>query len=96
MDSHDAQHLVCHMATTSTPPAFSLRVTRIEWFRITRELVASTISDMDLDPVTLAEDEEAFIGVVSCDSQMGVKGREAATPRVGDQADSAVTVTRNQ
>ena len=62
MDSHDAQHLVCHMATTSTPPAFPLWVTRTEWSRITRELVASTISYMDLDPVTLAEVEKAFIG----------------------------------
>ena len=36
--------------------------TRKEWFRITRELVASTIADMDLDPVTLAAVEEAFMG----------------------------------
>ena len=36
--------------------------TRKEWFRITRELVASTIADMDLDPAVLAEVEEAFIG----------------------------------
>ena len=36
--------------------------TRKEWFRITRELVASTIADMDLDPDALAEVEEAFIG----------------------------------
>ena len=36
--------------------------TRKEWFRITRELVASTIAEMDLDPVALAEVEEAFIG----------------------------------
>ena len=36
--------------------------TRREWFRITRELVASTIADMDLDPAALAEVEEAFIG----------------------------------
>ena len=36
--------------------------TREEWFRITRELVASTIADMDLDPAALAEVEEAFIG----------------------------------
>ena len=36
--------------------------TRNEWFRITRELVASTIADMDLDPAALAEVEEAFIG----------------------------------
>ena len=36
--------------------------TRKEWLRITRELVASTIADMDLDPAALAEVEEAFIG----------------------------------
>ena len=36
--------------------------TRREWFRITRELVASTIAEMDLDPAALAEVEEAFIG----------------------------------
>ena len=36
--------------------------TRTEWFRITRELVASTIADMDLDSAALAEVEEAFIG----------------------------------
>ena len=36
--------------------------TRKEWFRITRELVASTIADMDLGPAALAEVEEAFIG----------------------------------
>ena len=34
--------------------------TRKEWFRITRELVASTIAEMD--PDALAEVEEAFIG----------------------------------
>ena len=36
--------------------------TRKEWFRITRELLARTIADMDLDPALLAEVEEAFIG----------------------------------
>jgi len=36
--------------------------TRKEWFRITRELVGSTIADMDLGPAALAEVEEAFIG----------------------------------
>ena len=36
--------------------------TRKEWFRITRELVASTIADMDLPPQELAQVEEAFIG----------------------------------
>ena len=36
--------------------------TRKDWFRITRELVASTITDMDLPPHELAQVEEAFIG----------------------------------
>ena len=36
--------------------------TRKEWFRITRQLIQETIADMDLDPVALAEVEEAFIG----------------------------------
>ena len=36
--------------------------TRKEWFRITCELVASTIADMDLPPHELAQVEEAFIG----------------------------------
>ena len=34
---------------------------RKEWFRITRELVASTIADMDLPPHELAQVEEHFI-----------------------------------
>ena len=36
--------------------------TRKEWFRITRQLIQETITDMDLDPVALAEVEEALIG----------------------------------
>ena len=36
--------------------------TRKEWFRITRELVASTIAQMDLPAHELAQVEEAFIG----------------------------------
>ena len=35
--------------------------TRKEWFRITRELVDSTIADMDLEPAALAEVEGEFI-----------------------------------
>ena len=35
---------------------------RKQWFRITRDLIASTIADMDLDPAALAEVEAAFIG----------------------------------
>ena len=33
-----------------------------EWFRITRELVASTIADMNLDPAAEAEVINAFTG----------------------------------
>ena len=40
----------------------SRSATRKEWFRITREFLASTIADMDLDPAALAEVEKAFIG----------------------------------
>ena len=36
--------------------------TRKEWFAITRQLIQETIADMDLDPASLAEVEEAFIG----------------------------------
>ena len=35
---------------------------RKEWLLITRELVAGTIANMDLDPAALAEVEAAFIG----------------------------------
>ena len=38
--------------------------TRKKWFRITLELFASTIADMDLLPNELAQVEEAFIGAV--------------------------------
>ena len=38
-------------------------MSRKEWFRITRELVARTIADMDLDDESLSEVEDAFIGV---------------------------------
>ena len=36
--------------------------TRKEWSRITRELVQQTIADLDLDPETTSEVEQAFIG----------------------------------
>ena len=35
--------------------------TRTEWFRITRELIQRVIADMDLDPDSLSQVEEAFI-----------------------------------
>ena len=34
--------------------------TRKEWFAITRQLIQQTIADMDLDPASLAEVEEAL------------------------------------
>ena len=36
--------------------------TRKQWLRVTRELVASTIANMDLPPNELAQVAEAFIG----------------------------------
>ena len=36
--------------------------TRKQWLRITRDLIARTIAEMDLEPAALAEVEEAFIG----------------------------------
>ena len=35
--------------------------TRTEWFRITRELMQRVIADMDLDPDSLSQVEEAFV-----------------------------------
>ena len=32
-----------------------------EWFRVTRELIQSVIADMDLDPDSLSQVEEAFV-----------------------------------
>ena len=39
--------------------------TRTEWFRLTRDLIQSVIADMDLDldPDSLSQVEEAFISV---------------------------------
>ena len=49
-------------AILDDPDYWPRSATRKEWFRITRELVASTIADMDLPPHELAQVEEAFIG----------------------------------
>ena len=35
--------------------------TRTEWFRLTRDLIQSVIADMDLDPDSLSQVEEAFV-----------------------------------
>jgi hypothetical protein len=35
--------------------------TRTEWFRLTRDLIQNVIADIDLDPDSLAQVEEAFI-----------------------------------
>ena len=39
------------------PPSAS----NTEWFCITRELIQSVIDDMDLDPDSLSQVEEAFV-----------------------------------
>ena len=35
--------------------------TRTEWCRLTRDLIQSVIADMDFDPDSLSQVEEAFI-----------------------------------
>ena len=35
--------------------------TRTEWFRLTRDLIQTVFADMDLDPDSLSQVEEAFI-----------------------------------
>ena len=35
--------------------------TRTEWFRLTRDVIQSAIADMDLDPDSQSQVEEAFI-----------------------------------
>jgi hypothetical protein len=35
--------------------------TRTEWFRLTRDLIQSVIADMDLDPDSTSQVEEALI-----------------------------------
>ena len=39
--------------------------TRTEWFRLTRDLIQSVIADMDLDPDSLSQVNEAFISVLN-------------------------------
>ena len=40
---------------------WSRSATKKEWFRITRDLIQSVIADMDLDPDSLSQVEEASI-----------------------------------
>ena len=35
---------------------------RKQWLRITRDLIARTIAEMDLEPADLAQVEQSFIG----------------------------------
>jgi len=44
------------------PDFFGLLCITRKWFRITLELVASTIADMDSEPAVFADLEDAFIG----------------------------------
>ena len=37
------------------------------WFSLTRELIQSNIADMDLDPDSLSQVEEAFISAGLCE-----------------------------
>ena len=37
--------------------------TRTEWFRLTRDLIQPVFADMDLDPDSLSQVEEAFISI---------------------------------
>ena len=61
--------------------------TRKEWFALTKQLIQETIADMDLDPHVWLKSRRRSSELACCDSQTGVKGRDAATPRVGDEAD---------
>ena len=57
-------HILDHIAPTPVLDAvddWPRSTTRTEWFSLTRELIQSVIADMDLDPDSLSQVEEAFI-----------------------------------
>ena len=56
-----------------------------EWSRITRELVASTIADMDL-PSRAGQVEEAFIGT-GLRVNPGSANKRSSNATMGDEAD---------
>ena len=57
-------NILDHIAPTpvlDVVDAWPRSASKKEWFRITRELIQSVIADMDLDPDSLSQVEEAFI-----------------------------------
>ena len=57
-------HILDHIAPTPVLDVvddWPRSMTRSEWFCLTRELIHSVIGDMDLDPDSLSQVEEAFI-----------------------------------
>ena len=57
-------NILDHIAPTpvlDVVDAWPRSASKKEWFRITRELIQSVIADMDLDPDSLSQAEEAFI-----------------------------------
>ena len=59
-------NILDHIAPTpvlDVVDAWPRSASKKEWFRITRELIQSVIADMDLDPDSLSQVEEAFISV---------------------------------
>ena len=63
-------HILDHIAPTPVLDAvddWPRSTTRTEWFRLTRDLIQSVIADMDLDPDSLSQVEEAFISAGLCE-----------------------------
>ena len=59
-------NILDHIAPTpvlDVVDAWPRSASKKEWFRITRELIQSVIADMDLDPDSLSQVEEAFISL---------------------------------
>ena len=57
-------NILDHIAPTpvlDVVDAWPRSASKKEWFRITRELIQSVIADMDLDPDSLSQVEEASI-----------------------------------
>ena len=69
LDDRDAaadlrDRLSCELASTPVLDVVNdlpRSTTRTEWFRLTRDLIQSVIADMDLDPDSLSQVEEAFV-----------------------------------
>ena len=62
-------------------------MTRKEWFRITRQLVQQTITDMDLGPEAMREVEQAFMELDCCDQKASDEDRESTAAAPGGVSD---------